>query len=82
MIDSIAALVVEACLIQKLPTLFNADTVYDLQDADVQGLAGESKEVLEERARVMQKLKVLQSSLHDLKRLDKYGAAQSQRASG
>lgn len=30
---NIGALVVEACLIHKLPTLFVADTVYDLQEA-------------------------------------------------
>lgn len=82
MIDNIGSLVVEACLIRKLPTIFNAETVYDLQDANIQDLAGESKAVVEERARVMQKLQLLQNSLHDLKRLDKHGAVYSQRASG
>lgn len=79
MIDNVATLAVEACLIQKLPAIFTADTVYGMQDTDVQCLAGESKKVVEERARVMQKLELLQNSLYDLKRLDKHGAATSQR---
>ncbi|KAJ5790010.1 uncharacterized protein N7518_007021 [Penicillium psychrosexuale] len=76
-IDNVGALVVEACLIQKLPTLFMADTVYDLQDTDVQGLASEGKEVVEERTRAMQKLERLQNCLRDLKRFDKHGSAHS-----
>lgn len=77
MIDNVGALVVEACLIQKLPTLFMADTVYDMQDTDVQGLASEGKEVVEERTRAMQKLERLQTCLRDLKRFDKHGSAHS-----
>lgn len=73
-IDNICSLAVEACLIQKLPTLSMADTVYDLEDAKIQGLAEVSKEVIEERMKAAQKLKLLQNCLHDLKRLDIYGA--------
>lgn len=81
-IDNIGSLAVEACLIQKLPTLFMADTVYDLEDTTIHGLAGESNEVVEEREKAAQKLKLLQNCLHDLKRLDKYGATHSQRTVG
>ena len=59
-----------------------ADTVYDLEDSMIQGLAGESNDVVEERAKAAQKLKLLQNCLHDLKRLDKYGATHSQRTVG
>lgn len=60
----------EACLLQKLPDLFTADSVYDLEDNHVRGLAGESNETVMERARLAQKLKVLENGLHCLRQLD------------
>lgn len=66
-------------MIRKLPALFTADTVYDLDDAEVRKIAGESGEVVTEQARLTQKLKVLQDGLHSLKRLEKRGTGNMQR---
>lgn len=71
-IDNISDLVVEQCLIVKLPFLFTADTVFELQDTDLENLARESDEVADERDRSSQKLRILQDGLSRLQRHDKH----------
>ncbi|TPX18648.1 uncharacterized protein E0L32_002505 [Thyridium curvatum] len=71
-IDDIGVLAIEACLLRKLPSLFDAATVYDLTDDDVRSLAAESEETTRTRAQYQEKLNVLEEGLHDLKRLNQH----------
>jgi hypothetical protein len=43
-IDDTSALAIEQCLVQKLPILFDPETVYDMKEEDIAGLNAESKE--------------------------------------
>jgi hypothetical protein len=51
--------------------------VYDLDDEDVTRLAAESNGASSERARCSEKLGILETGLHDLKRLNKHRAITS-----
>jgi hypothetical protein len=73
-IDDLSVLAVEGCLVRKLPGLLSADVLTDLADEDVARLGAESEEATAERARLKEKLRVLESSLTELKRL-KYPTA-------
>lgn len=64
-------LAVERCLIQQLPSIFPLDLVCDLSDTDTDRLVGESATMAMERARVLEKLRVLEDGLAQLTQLDK-----------
>ncbi|KAI0185929.1 P-loop containing nucleoside triphosphate hydrolase protein [Xylaria flabelliformis] len=65
-IDDVSVLAVERCLIQKLPDLFAADIICHLTDGEVHSIASESKDLIIERAGIMEKLTVLKEGLIDL----------------
>ena len=72
LVDDVSVLAVEGCLIQKLSGLLSPETIFDLADADLQRIAGESDESTAERVRATEKLEVLESGMAELKRLKKY----------
>ncbi|KAF2676183.1 interferon-induced GTP-binding protein Mx [Lentithecium fluviatile CBS 122367] len=71
-IDDFSVLAVEACLIQKLPTLFCPEDVLDINDATVAALASEDEEASAERAQCNEKLKVLEDGLKVLQDVQEY----------
>jgi GTP-binding protein EngB required for normal cell division len=71
-IDDFSVLAVEACLIQKLPTLFCPEDVLDIDDATVTALATEDEEAAAERAQCNEKLKVLEQGLKVLQGVQGY----------
>lgn len=71
-IDDISVLAVENCLVQKLPSLFTPQRVYDLIDDDISRLATESEQTRSERARYTEEVSALETALSDLRRLDKH----------
>jgi hypothetical protein len=66
MIDDFSVFAVEECFLQKLPSLFSAGDVFDMDDATVATLASESEESLKERTRCSEKLKILEDGLRAL----------------
>jgi len=57
---------------QKLPSLFIPEMVYDMTKDTIVRLAGESEDTIAERKRCTEKLAVLDSGLLDLKRFAKH----------
>ncbi|KAF2442045.1 dynamin family protein [Karstenula rhodostoma CBS 690.94] len=66
-IDDFSVLAVEACFIDKLPSLFCPEDVFDLSNETIAILAAEDEESAAERARCSEKLKVLENGLKELK---------------
>ncbi|CAK7274263.1 hypothetical protein SEPCBS57363_006074 [Sporothrix epigloea] len=70
-IDNVSVLVVEQCLVSKLPSLFTPDTIYSFSDKEIARLAGEDEHATAERSRLMEKRKCLQECEADLRLLDR-----------
>ncbi|CAK7273324.1 hypothetical protein SEPCBS119000_005595 [Sporothrix epigloea] len=70
-VDNVSVLVVEQCLVSKLPFLFTPDTIYTIPDEDIAKLASEEKHATAERARLMEKRRCLQECEAELRLLDK-----------
>jgi hypothetical protein len=65
-IDNFSVLAVKARIIESLLTLFCAENVIDIEDEIVAILAAEDQELLVERERCCETLKVLQNRLMEL----------------
>lgn len=72
MVDDVAHLAVENCLISKLPGLFTPETVAELSDEDIRQLAAESQDTMAERDALLAKHDVLSKGLTGLKRLTRH----------
>jgi hypothetical protein len=72
MVDNFSALAVEKCLVKRLPDLLSPKTIMTLDDETVTRIAAEREESKIERARVTDKLKVLESALVVLRSLDRH----------
>ena len=71
-VDDISVLAVEECLIQQLPTLFMPETVFNMDDDIIRTIAAESEESVAERERCNVRLRVLETGLRDLSRLNNH----------
>ncbi|CAK7237378.1 hypothetical protein SCUCBS95973_009938 [Sporothrix curviconia] len=71
-IDNVSVLVVEQCLVSKLPSLFTPNTIYTISDKDIGRLAGEKPYSVAERQRLAEKKTCLQKCEVELRRLDKH----------
>ncbi|KAG6030299.1 hypothetical protein E4U41_000131 [Claviceps citrina] len=76
-VDDVSVLAVERCLINKLPHLFQAESVLDLEDQAVARVAGETEAAAEERERCTEKLAILEDGKQDLIRLATCGSSDS-----
>lgn len=63
---------IEACLLDHLVHIFNAETVLALDDATVTKIASESPEVVLERRNLRTKLVVLDETMVTLRQLRPY----------
>ncbi|KAK8170062.1 P-loop containing nucleoside triphosphate hydrolase protein [Phyllosticta citrichinensis] len=68
-IDNIAVLAIEQCLLGNLAHVFSPEKVFGLDEETVADIAAESKELREERAATADKLKALKKALQTLTRL-------------
>lgn len=68
LVDNIAVLGVECCLLEGLKSAFTAHTVMCLGDDMVQKIATENQESATERTRTQEKLRTLENGLHILTR--------------
>ena len=71
-IDDFATLAVENCLISKMPGLFTPETVAGWSDEDIESLAAESQETMDERNVLLVKFDVLSKGLAGLQRLARH----------
>ncbi|KAG5922928.1 hypothetical protein E4U42_005133 [Claviceps africana] len=76
-IDDVSVLAVERCLINKLPRLFQPESVLDLKDEEIARVAGETAEAGAERDRCTEKLAILEDGRRDLVRLATCGPLHS-----
>ncbi|KAK8138488.1 hypothetical protein PG984_001868 [Apiospora sp. TS-2023a] len=71
-VDDVAHLAVENCLISKLPGLFTPDSVAELTGEEIRQLAAESQDTMAEREALESKFDVLSKGLTGLKRLTRH----------
>jgi hypothetical protein len=74
-IDDFSVLAVEVCFIEKLPSLFCPEDVFDLSNETIALLAAEDEGSATERARYSEKLKVLENGLSELKGVQRIPSA-------
>jgi hypothetical protein len=68
LVDNIAVLSIESCLLGALKEAFTARMVMNLDDDTVQKIAAENQESVTERKRTQEKLRILETGLRTLKR--------------
>ncbi|KAI1498406.1 P-loop containing nucleoside triphosphate hydrolase protein [Biscogniauxia marginata] len=72
-VDDIGVLAIERCVVQRLPHLFTPEIVWNLTDAEIQRIAAESDASVTTRERVTEKLRVLEDSMAELRKMRKQG---------
>lgn len=68
-VRNFTALVVENCLLDPLSDIFSPETVMGFDDNLTRQIAAESEDSQIERARIIEKIKILQDGLQSLGRL-------------
>ena len=68
LVDNIAVLGIESCLLEGLKDAFTAQTVIRLDDDLVKKIAAENQESVTERTRTQEKLRILEKGLYTLNR--------------
>ncbi|KAK2744858.1 hypothetical protein FQN57_004182 [Myotisia sp. PD_48] len=68
-VDNIAVLAIESCLIKRLPELFVPENVLTLTDDVIEKIAMENEEAALERKSLTEKLQILEAGLWELSRL-------------
>ncbi|KAM4055280.1 dynamin family protein [Hirsutella rhossiliensis] len=71
-VDAVGTLAIECRLLQKLPSIFDPEKIYDMSGDEVSSLAADSEATVNERAHLGEKLAVLETALHELKRLNSF----------
>lgn len=71
-IDTFSMYAVKECFLSKIPQLFTPEKVLALNNKQVQAIAGESDESLEERTTLTKKLEALGETRYILMRLDRH----------
>ncbi|OOQ90479.1 Dynamin family protein [Penicillium brasilianum] len=65
-IDNVAILAIENCLLRPLEHIFSNQVINNMDDEEIEKLAGESQEVKEERERLSRELKKLEAGMRTL----------------
>lgn len=68
-VDAFSIYAVEECLLKELPSLFNTQTVCNLDATTLTRIAGESADSVAEREDLLKKLQVLQMTTTTLRRI-------------
>ncbi|KAK0954529.1 hypothetical protein LTR91_022650 [Friedmanniomyces endolithicus] len=68
LVDNIAVLGIESCLLEGLKDALTAQTVMGLEEGTVQKIAAENQDSVTERTRTQEKLQILEDGLHTLNR--------------
>ncbi|KAK2760304.1 hypothetical protein FQN54_002372 [Arachnomyces sp. PD_36] len=63
MVDNVASMVIESCLVQSLPTLLTATNIIEMDDNLISAIASEAEGAQEERQLASQKLAALEKAL-------------------
>ena len=71
-IDDFATYVVEECLLEKLPGLFEPEVILSLNEQAITSIAGESPESMEERQALNKKLLALKETQKIAMRMDRH----------
>lgn len=67
----ISTVVIEECVLQRLPSLFSTDSVFDMDDPLIISVAAESPESAIQRKRLTEKMKTLGNGLVAMRNFEK-----------
>ena len=72
LVDNVAVLGIELCILAVLPSIFSPEIVMSLSGKVVQDIAAETEDARTDRARVSEKLVVLEEGRKSLNRLTRH----------
>lgn len=67
----ISTVVIEECVLQRLPSLFSTDSVFDMDDSLIISVAAESPGSAIQRKRLTEKMKTLEKGLIAMRSFEK-----------